>query len=52
MNHCVGCLYEHTEDDLCNDCSALSEEGCSCHLNPPCTFCENLLYIDINEEEN
>ena len=38
MRHdCTKCKHENSE--VCDDCSNISGEGCSCHLNPPCGYC-------------
>lgn len=40
---CRTCINEDT--DICGDCSVYRHEGgCSCHINPPCSFCVDLLY--------
>lgn len=41
--NCDECINQNT--DICSDCSiARQEDGCSCHNNPPCSFCTNLLF--------
>jgi hypothetical protein len=40
--NCGNCENENTIE--CDDCSILDGEGCSCHINPPCGFCENNHY--------
>ena len=42
---CKKCAHYGDDDDICSDCSVFRElEGCCCHINPPCSFCVNLLY--------
>ena len=41
-NHkdCNFCIYQHGDNVECDDCSVYDgERGCSCHINPPCSFC-------------
>lgn len=40
--NCHNCKNENTE--ACDECSANSDECCSCHVNPPCSYCVNSLY--------
>ncbi len=37
---CSDCKHEDT--DIYDNCSMLTDEGCSCHISPPCYFCVNL----------
>ncbi len=44
---CSFCKLEDSENDECEGCSNLNEvhnTGCSCHLNPPCSYCTDLLF--------
>lgn len=38
---CNKCI--HLETDVCIDCSIYNrfDDSCSCHINPPCSMCEN-----------
>ena len=39
---CKFCSHEDEKDNLiCDECSILGDESCSCHINPPCSKCEN-----------
>jgi hypothetical protein len=39
-NNCENCVRKNTQE--CDDCSNTWEDtNCSCHINPPCSFCEN-----------
>jgi len=39
---CSFCMHENNDEEFCDDCSVyIFEGGCSCHINPPCSFCEN-----------
>ena len=35
---------KHQDTDVCDDCSVILMDGCSCHINPPCSFCEGNLF--------
>lgn len=41
-NSCLFCKHESSELE-CDGCSVLSDnsykQGCSCHINPPCSYC-------------
>lgn len=39
---CKTCIHDNT--DICDDCSVNGDGGCSCHINPPCSFCVNIAY--------
>jgi hypothetical protein len=43
---CSFCINENINDELCDECSVfIFEDGsCSCHINPPCSFCECNLF--------
>jgi hypothetical protein len=44
---------KHHETEVCDECS--NRDGdmeCSCHINPPCNFCGNLKYEEIEDEED
>lgn len=48
MKHdCDKC--KHLESDECEDCSNLSDQGCSCHLSPPCGFCVGNKFEEVQE---
>jgi hypothetical protein len=52
MNYDIDCKKcEHNETDICDECSMNNEDTvCSCHINPPCSFCVGLLYEEKMEE--
>jgi hypothetical protein len=48
---CTKCKHEGTDE--CEECSEGPNRpmsGCSCHLNPPCSYCENLMF-EVKETE-
>ena len=49
---CKKCIHvDWEDDDYCADCSNLWKDVCcSCHLNPPCSFCTNNLYEEKRGE--
>lgn len=53
--NCRECIHADDEDYCTDeDCSALWDEAysCSCHINPPCYFCENNYFEEAKGEEN
>lgn len=40
---CDKCINQGN-DEICDECSALEGECCSCHINPPCSYCVNLRF--------
>lgn len=51
--NCEKCKNKDTE--ICEECSVPKHDilgGCSCHINPPCSFCIDLKYIEIDDEED
>lgn len=42
MIKCEDC--KHYETEICEDCSINSDRSCSCHINPPCSYCEDVKY--------
>lgn len=44
----ICCKCRNFDTEICENCSIyLNEEvWCSCHINPPCFYCENLKYED------
>jgi predicted dithiol-disulfide oxidoreductase (DUF899 family) len=40
---CSFCIHEDSDNEYCDGCSVIYYEGggCHCHINPPCSFCEN-----------
>ena len=41
---CSSCIHDGNEDGQCDDCSRITDEECSCHINPPCSYCEHNHY--------
>jgi hypothetical protein len=40
---CGECLHEGTDE--CDECSIeYGNNGCACHINPPCSFCTDLKF--------
>ena len=38
---------KHQDTDICDECSGTwdpLEQGCSCHIDPPCSYCVENLY--------
>ncbi len=35
------------DTDMCDECSVLTREGCSCHIAPPCGYCVGKLFEEI-----
>ena len=44
--NCEKC--KHQETDVCDECSKHWGQGCSCHINPPCSYC---VEMQFEEEE-
>lgn len=41
--NCKNCKNENTS--VCDECSLTKGlHCCSCHLSPPCSYCENLMF--------
>lgn len=43
---CEDCLHEGKEDicEVCSNNSGDEYAQCSCHINPPCSYCVELKY--------
>lgn len=41
---CGLCKYRNT--DICLECTVWNDEGCSCHISPPCSTCVNSKFED------
>jgi hypothetical protein len=39
--NCQDCKHFNQDDGMCDGCSNTSDDSCSCHINPPCSICEN-----------
>jgi len=48
VESCEGCRYEHIDHEDCEECSVLTDEQCSCHINPPCNKCVTNFYVENN----
>ena len=48
MKTCEGCIREQIlidDDYMCDECSRLyGDRECTCHVNPPCSFCVEDMY--------
>jgi len=40
---CSECKHVFDED-YCSECSVLSDDCCSCHINQPCGYCTGILF--------
>ena len=49
MINCNDCKHDGT--DVCNECSewTIPDASCSCHINPPCGYCEGLKFEEKDE---
>lgn len=49
MDHDCNTCAHNGDDEYCDECSNLWNACCSCHIAPPCSFCVNNLYEEIQK---